>query len=136
MTTILTLQPNVEFAAPTFGGLTVVGAASRIAAVSDASDASYIEGDDTLGGEWVIKFPSPYASLPAGGWLIESLQLRFRRLSSTTAFAAGQLSPWWVKGIAWSGDGFSSSTDLHLKSCSIYDTSNLDAGNTILEDLT
>ena len=136
MTTILTLQPNVEYTAPTFGGLTVVGAASRIAAVSDASDASYIEGDDTLGGEWVIKFPSPYASLPAGGWLIESLQLRFRRLSSTTAFANGQLSPWWVKGIAWSGDGFSSSTDLHLKSCSIYDTSNLDAGNTILEDLT
>lgn len=136
MTTILTLQPNVEFAAPTFGGLTVVGAASRVAAVADASDASYIEGDDTAGGDWIIKFPSPFASLPSTGYYVESLSLRFRRYSSTAAFNAGQLSPWWVKGIAWSGDGFSSSTDLHLRSCSIYDTTNLDSGNTILDDFT
>lgn len=134
MTTVLTLQPNVEALAPTFGGLTAVGAASYLAAVNDNSDASYVEGDNTGAGFWHLKFPSPYGSLPAGGYFVESLTVKLRRRSDATAFADGQNSPWWLSGIAWTGDGFGSSTALHLKSCSITDTGVLTAGAVIEDD--
>jgi len=137
MTTILTLQPNAtQPGSPTFGGLTIVGAASYHAAVNDSSDATYIQGDNLQGGTLAFNFPDPTSLLPATGWLIESLQLRIRSLADAAAFASGQFSPWWFHSYIALGDGFSASATFHNKTLSIYDTQNLPGGGAIYDRYT
>lgn len=138
MTQILTLQPNATMpGSPTFGGLTIVGGGGTYhGAVGDNSDASYIEGDNTQGGTIGFNFPDPAGSLPAGGWIIESLQLRIRRSADAAAFASGQINPWWWHSYIALGDGFGASASFHNRTLSIFDTTNLSAGGTIQDGYT
>lgn len=91
MTTTATLNPNAVVPGYPVGSYTLVGAASIEAALSDSSDSSYVQSDDSTGLQIALLFPAP--SLPSSGSLVQSMQLRIRRSSNTAGLA--QLDPFW-----------------------------------------
>lgn len=137
MTQILTLQPNATMpGSPNFGGLTLVGGATYHGVLGDNSDASYVQGDNTQGGQLGLNFPDPAGSLPATGYIVESLQLRIRSLVDAAAYASGQINPWYFHSYIALGDGFGASATFHNKTLSIYDTVNHSASATIQDRYT
>jgi hypothetical protein len=75
------------------GPYTLVGAASIQAALSDASDASYVQTDDSGGFQLALTFPVP--SWPSQGYLVQSLQIKLRRSVNTAGLYQRSPFHWW-----------------------------------------
>jgi hypothetical protein len=95
---VVTVNGAVTVLANTFSG-TLVGAASIEAALTDASDASYVEVDDAHGGELTLVLPTP--TLPAG-CIVQGITFEIRR---SRPLGSGQLNPFWLWKIIMSKGG-------------------------------
>lgn len=128
------LNPVTTVPGYPIGPYSLVGAATVHAALADASDASYVQTDDSAATHIGISFPAP--TVPAEGYLVRSVQLRIRR--SVNAAALAQHSPFWWWRMEANDNGFLGSgvnIQHHERVMGPELTGNLD-GTTAIQDTT